>query len=175
MDYIDSGGGRIRGTDSWNDPGVWGALALASQAGKTLMNLEGAPEGEWLAKFGLSLTMWTCEIRSIHNFYHGQVIRDSLKDILSGPKRIPPKVGDWDGEPGYLEWNAIMRNEFDNTNELIELLRGGGMELVAHAVDQRYEDTFLLGPDLIGQLEQKVDIMREHWLDVQEWLASPHK
>lgn len=175
MDYIDLHGGRYTGTETWEDEGFWKALALARNAGSALMNLDSAPEGEWLGKVGRSLSMWTCEMRSIHNFYHAQLIRDKYSDILNGPIRIPPKVANWDGDPGYQEWNAIMRNEFDNTNELIKLLREGGMELVAHAVDSRYEDTFLLGPDLIGQLERKVDIMRKHWLDVQDYLASPHK
>ena len=155
MDYIDASGGRMNGTETWEDPAFWQALAVAREAGATLMNLKDAPEGEWLGKVGRSLSMWTCEIRSIHNTYHGQLIRDKYKDILSGPKRIPAKVAIWEGDPGNLEWNAIMRNEFDNANELLKLLRGGGMELVAHAVDQRYEDTFLLGPDLIGPVGEE--------------------
>ena len=68
-----------------------------------------------------------------------------------------------------------MRDEFDNTNELIALLESGGIELVASARDPRYEDTFLMGPDLIGQLRKKADLMRAHWLDVQDYLAPPHK
>jgi hypothetical protein len=139
------------------------------------MNLKGAPEGDWLKKVGCSLSMFAGEMRSIHNIYHGQLIRDKYADILNGPKKVPAKVASWDGDPGYLEWNEIMRNEFDNTNEMIALLEVGGMELVAHADDPRYEDTFLLGPDLSGQLKKKALIMREHWLDVQDYLASPHK
>jgi hypothetical protein len=41
--------------------------------------------------------------------------------------------------------------------------------------DPRYEDTFVFGPDLTGNLKRKVEIMRDHWLDVQKYLASPHK
>ena len=175
MDYIDATGSRMGGTETWEHPPMWRAWAVAREAGAMLMNLKGAPEGEWLGKIGRSLSMWTCQARSLHNFYHAQLIRDKYKEILNGPKRIPAKVAIWEGDPGNLEWNAIMRNEFDNANELIKFLRDGGMELVAHAVDQRYEDTFLLGPDLIGQLEKKVKIMREHWLDVQDYLAPPHK
>jgi hypothetical protein len=46
---------------------------------------------------------------------------------------------------------------------------------VAKAATARYEDTFLLGPDLIAQLKRKMKIMRAHWLDVQDYLAPPHK
>ena len=68
-----------------------------------------------------------------------------------------------------------MRDEFDNTNKLIRLLRDGGLELVVRATEPRHEDTFLLGPDFAEQLLRKVKIMREHWLDVQDYLTPPHK
>ena len=67
------------------------------------------------------------------------------------------------------------RARASHANELIELLANGGLELVAMAEDPRYEDTFLLGPGLPEQLKSKVRIMREHWLDVQDYLAPPHK
>jgi hypothetical protein len=175
MDYIDFHGSRMTGTLSWNDRGLRRALSLAVRAGRVLESLENAPGGEFLGNLGLSARMWASEVRSIHNFYHGQLIRDKYKDILEGPKRIPAKVGTWDGEPGNLEWNEIMRDELDNTNELIAMLENGGLQLVARAGDPRYEDTFLLGPDLVDQLKKKAVIMRRHWLDVQDYLASPHK
>jgi len=175
MDYIDLHGGRISGPASWDDRGLGRALSTARSAARTLENLENAPEEEWLDKIALALKMWASEVRSINNFYHAQRIRDKYAEILAGQPRIPEKVADWDGDPGYLEWIEIMRDEFDNTNELVSMLESGGIELVARAKDPRYEDTFLLGPDLIGQLKKKARIMREHWLDVQKYLAPPHK
>ncbi len=175
MDYIDFHGGRMSATTNWDDPALRRALAMADRAGATLQHLEGAPEGEFLRKMGLSVRMWAHEVRSIHNFFHAQLLRDKYADILNGPKRLPAKVASWEGDPGNLEWNAIMRDELDNTHELIALLEAGGLELVARAKDPRYEDTFLMGPDLVGQLRQKTKIMREHWLDVQDYLAPPHK
>ncbi|MEA1996800.1 MAG: hypothetical protein U9N45_04150, partial [Gemmatimonadota bacterium] len=130
---------------------------------------------KWLKDVGLSLRMWASEVRSIHNFYHAQLIRDRNAEVLAGEPRIPAKVATWEGHPDILPWNEIMRDEFDNANELIEMLENGGMKLVAHASDPRYEDTFLMGPDFVGQLRQKVKIMREHWLDVEKYLATPHK
>jgi hypothetical protein len=175
MDYIDVAGSRMSGTETWDNADFWNALEMGRHAGSVFMSLEDAPQGAWLNKVGLSLSMWASEMRSINNFYHGQLIRDKYKEILEGPKRIPEKVANWDGDPGFLEWNGIMRNELDNANELLKLLRDGGMEMVAHAKDPRYEDTFLLGPDLIAHVEKKVRIMRDHWLDVQDYLAPPFK
>ncbi|MFH1071159.1 MAG: hypothetical protein V1794_16185 [Candidatus Glassbacteria bacterium] len=175
MDYIDFHGSRMQGTTSWDDRGLRRALSLAVRAGRTLENLDGAPEGPWLGKVGLALRMWASEVRSIHNFYHAQLIRDQYADRLAGAPRVPPKVESWDGEPGNFQWNEIMRDELDNTNELIAMLEAGGLELVGRAKDKKHEDTFLIGPDLVDQLRQKVKIMREHWLDVQGYIATPHK
>ena len=175
MDYIDLHGGRMDGTAAWNDRGLRRALSLARSAAAKLVDLEGAPEKEFLRNLSLSLKMWASEVRSIHNFYHAQVIRDLNADILAGEPRVPRKVADWDGEEGNLQWNEIMRDEFDNTNELIALLEDGGIDLVAHADDPRYEDTFLIGGNLIEQLRKKTAVMRVHWLDIQNYLAPPHK
>jgi len=175
MDYIDLHGGRMHGTANWNDPGVSRVLSLARSAARGLDGLEGAPEGEFLSKLSLSVRMWASEFRSIHNFFHAQRIRDTHAEVLAGEKLVHEKVGNWFGDKGNLEWNEIMRDEFDNTNELIALLEKGGAELVACAKDPAGEDTFLMGPDLIGQLRKKTAIMREHWLDIEPYLAPPHK
>ena len=94
--------------------------------------------------------------------------------MAKGP-RAPSKQSTWTGDSDYLEWNSIQRDEFDNTNELISLLQNGGMELVAHSESNRYEDTFLPGPDLIDALHEKARLMELHWLDVGEYLTSPLK
>ncbi len=175
MDYIDLHGGRMHGTANWKDSGVSRVLSLVRSAARALDGLEGAPEGEFLRKLSLSVRMWASEVRSIHNFYHGQMIRDTHAEVLAGEPKVHEKVGNWFGDKGNLEWNEIMRDEFDNTNELIALLEDGGLELVACSKDPAFEDTFLMGPDLIGQLRKKVAIMRAHWLDVEDYLAPPHK
>ena len=68
-----------------------------------------------------------------------------------------------------------MRDELDNTLELIDLLENGGMDLINHANDQKVEDTFLLGSDLIEQLKQKRKIMLDHWLDGEDYMTIPFK
>ncbi|MCE5272439.1 hypothetical protein LLH00_14265, partial [bacterium] len=119
MDYIDFHGGRMTGTVDWEAPGLHRALGMAGNAGRSLCALDGAPEARFLRNLGLAIQMWAHEVRSIHNFYHAQVLRDKYKEILSGPKRVPSKDDSWDGDPGNLEWNAIMRDELDNTTEMI--------------------------------------------------------
>jgi hypothetical protein len=69
----------------------------------------------------------------------------------------------------------MQRDEFDNTNQLIALLKRGGLEYLARAPDARHEDTFLLGPDVIDALQRKADLMREHWLDADKYVTPGPK
>ena len=55
------------------------------------------------------------------------------------------------------------------------LLQNGGLDHFGHCKSQRYEDTFVMGPDVVDALKQKTRIMRAHWLDVQQYLTSPDK
>jgi hypothetical protein len=64
------------------------------------------------------------------------------------------------GQKVAESYGEIQRDEFDNTNELIGLLENGGLDLVARARDARSEDTFVIGPDVVGALRQKAQLMR---------------
>ena len=174
-DYIDLHGSRMSGPPAWSDPGLRGALAAAERAAALFERAAPAPEARWFRQLALGLRLWAGEVRSMHNFYFAQLLRDRRKDVLAGKPRIPEKVPTWTGDPDYLQWNEIQRAELDNTNALIAILEAGGPSLVAHAADARHEDTFLLGPETAAALRRKADLMRAHWLDVQRYLAAPHK
>lgn len=174
-DYIDLHGSRFTGPGRWDDPGLRSALTDATTAARILESAKGAPEQKWFNQLGTSLKMWASEVRSIHNFYFAQLLRDRNEKALAGDPKIPDKLVTWTGDRDFIEWNNIQRDEFDNTNELIALLQNGGLPYLAHASIGKYEDTFFLGPDPIGALKRKAEIMRKHWLDVQDYLASPLK
>jgi hypothetical protein len=174
-DYIDLHGGRFTGPAAWNDAGLRSALSAAARAAGLFERAAPAPEEQWFRRLALGLRLWAGEVRSIHNFYFGQLLRDRQKELLAGQPRIPAKVATWTGDPDYLQWNEIQRDELDNATALVAVVEKGGPALVAHAVDARHEDTFLLGPDLASALRRKAELMRAHWLDVQQYLASPHK
>ena len=53
--------------------------------------------------------------------------------------------------------------------------RTGEWDLINHANDQKREDTFLLGSDLIEQLKQKRKIMLDHWLNGEDYMTIPFK
>jgi hypothetical protein len=51
------------------------------------------------------------------------------------------------------------------------MLEHGGLYLIAHANESRNEDSFLYGPDLIGAIHKKIDLMMDHWLDGQRYMV----
>jgi hypothetical protein len=173
QDYIDIHGSRISGPGSWRDLVLGQSLAAALEAAQLLADIADAPEQNWLKQMGIGLRMWSSEVRSIDNFYFAQLIRDRHAKELSGPPLRPTKAATLTGDPDYLLWNEIQRAEYDNTAELLSLVRIGGIEMMARARRASYEDVFLLGPDLADALESKRRIMRQHWLDVQNYLTSP--
>jgi hypothetical protein len=172
QDYIDLHGGRAR---PFNVHAVGGVIGRLSEVSIALEDLPQAPEQELFARSAKSLRIYCCFIRSGGNFYAAQMIRDRNKEKLSQISPRPPKEANWTGDPDLTQFNEIMRDELDNAQDLIGLLENGGMELISYAKDPSEEDTFLLGPGLIDQLRAKRLIMRRHWLDIQNHLATPHK
>lgn len=151
------------------------SLARVRRAAAGIESCADGLEGVRLRRVAGSLRVWAGIQRSCRNFFFGQQIRDRNREALAGPPRIPPKAGSWDGHPDILPWNELMRDEFDNAQEMIRVLESGGPDLLARSVSPRDEDSFLLGPDVIGALRKKCKVMRAHWLDVESYLAPPHK
>ncbi len=96
--------------------------------------------------------------------------------LLPTPRVRMPKVSSWTGDPDLLQINEIMRDELDNTDTFIDILaRPHARRQLALAKTRNLEDTFLLGPNFPDTLKQKRQIMRRHWLDAAQYMASPHK
>jgi hypothetical protein len=91
-----------------------------------------------------------------------------------------PRGGMWvlgekpEGDPERLRVYQLVRDELDNSLELIGLLESGGSEVIATAATPEDEDTFILGPDLAGQLRKKRAIMLAHWREFDEVFIPPH-
>jgi hypothetical protein len=136
---------------------------------------DNAPEKEFIQNMVKALKIHSSIFRSIGNFAEAQAIRDRNAETLAMAPHRPNKIPTWDGDSDFLPFITVMRDEMDNTQELIDVLEDGGMDFIAHADDPKYEDTFLLGPDLIEQLKLKREIMLKHWTDIEGYLASPFK
>ncbi|KPL01756.1 MAG: hypothetical protein AMK75_03985 [Planctomycetes bacterium SM23_65] len=177
-DYIDLHGGRMQlgAQDARGIPAFERALEMLRGVAGTLEDAKDGPEGRWLFKAATGVRVYVHLIRSMVNFYFGQKIRDRhAAELAREQPVVPEKVGSWEGEGEILAWNERMRDEFDNASELIALLEERGLDQLCHARDTRHQDTFVLGPDVLGDLKKKVRIMRDHWLDVERYLAPPHK
>jgi hypothetical protein len=136
-------------------------------------NIKNAPEQKFLNDFAKSLHIYCCVVRSYGNFNDAQLIRNRNMEILAGQVHRPSKTSTRTGDKDLQDFNSIMRNEFDNAQELIDLLENGGMDLVVHAKAPFSEDTFLLGADLIEQLKLKRKVMLAHWRDIEGYLTTP--
>jgi hypothetical protein len=134
-----------------------------------------APKKEFISKMATSLRIIASIMRSCGNFSEAQEIRERNQEKLNGPIHFPSKVPTFTGDPDFIRFNEIARDELDNTQELIDILENGGMDLLNYTKDAKYEDRFVLGPDLIKQLKKKRKIMLDHWRDVEDYLASPFK
>ena len=174
MDYMDLHGGRSTIQPGVVDNYVRRILRVADK----LDALKTAGSNPVLfQRMGTALRIHASIMRSCNNFAAAQAIRDRNRDSIYGqPSGLPPgKEFDWSGHPDFMPFNNIMRDELDNTVTLIQVLENGGLERVIRSKDARYEDHFILGPDLLNQLRLKRTIMLRHWQDVQLFLHSPLK
>jgi hypothetical protein len=172
-DYADVHGGRIVGR--WEDAAYPRFTAAALQAAALFEETRDAPEQRWFSQTALSIRMWVSAMQSVRNFVHAQRIRDARQKELAAPPHPHFKQAGSAGDADYFRWYQILRDELDNTAELIRLLDSGGLTHFAHARDPRDEDTFLFGPDVVPTLAEKRRLMRVHWLDAQKYFAPPLK
>jgi hypothetical protein len=135
-----------------------------------------APKKAFFAKMATSIRISASIIRSCGNFADAQAIRDRNQEKLSAAPHFPSKVPTFTGDPDFIPFMNVARDELDNTAELINLLqKRGGLDLITYAKDPLYEDRFVLGPDLVQQLKKKRKVMLDHWTDIEGYLASPFK
>jgi hypothetical protein len=172
MDYMDIHGGKATIT-----PGV--VETYSQKVGPVVQQLKSISGignySNLLKDLGTALDMYRSIMLSCGYFAAAQEIRDRNVEAFSKPWESRPKIASWEGHPDFIPFNEIMRKELDNTLSLIEILESGGLKQLIRATHPRYEDSFLLGPDVLNQLKRKRKIMLDHWTDVEQFLYSPHK
>jgi len=95
-------------------------------------------------------------------------------------EQVQPRDGMWElgerheGDPQRAQVYRILRDELDNTLDLIDLLGEGAEDVLVMAGKPEDEDTFLLGPGLVDQLSRKREIMLAHWADFDRLFLPPH-
>jgi len=172
MDYLDFHGGRW--TTSPDSVKVY-VKKLKQVAIKLEAIVASAPKNDFIKKMAVALRVHASLIQSCGNFTGAQQIRDNNSAKLNGPIHRPDKKPTWTGDTDLQKFNAIMRDELDNTWELIDVLQRGGTDILCLAKDDFHEDCFLLNPDIIGQLKKKRKIMLDHWRDIEDYMTTPFK
>jgi hypothetical protein len=178
-DYLDVHGGSWTGylPSEGTDPRVEamkGARVRLEKACGILERVGAAREG-FVGRMALGLRMYCSFMRSAGNFYAAGVIRKRNPALRDRVAQVRDKQASWGGDSDLMLLNEIQRDEFNNVEELIEMLGNGGLELIVRAEKAEDEDVFLLGPELMEQLAAKRRLMRAHWLDAQGILAPPMK
>jgi hypothetical protein len=102
--------------------------------------------------------------------YRNALYAVQYQDILDRTDYTQPpqevNIYPQDGDQLLREIQIVTRHDVDNTQELIQLLSATKEVLILTAPTPEEEDIFLLGPNLIEQLQQKIDITLKHQWDV---------
>jgi hypothetical protein len=181
LDYIDVHGTRHVPewmTQDTQDPRVWAINLVRSRLTAAAARLESfgdLPGGGAWVRMAAAVRLYANLLRSCGNFFAVQIIRDRNALRFENGPRLPAARATDTGHPDLQLLNELMRDELDNAEETIALLRRHGLDIINHAEGAGDEDTFLLGPDIIEQIERKTTIMRTHWLDAEDYFASPNK
>jgi len=85
----------------------------------------------------------------------------------------PEAPADPKGSPGLFYLYRALRWELDNTNELIQILTASPVPIIPAAADKSQEGAFLYGPDVLQNLEKKVEIMLRHWREAEDGYYRP--
>lgn len=181
LDYIDVHGTRL--TPEWLtmdsvDPRVWPIQTLRARLGSVADKLErlgNVPNAAFWTRMAAGVRLFANVLRSCGNFFAVQLIRDRNADQFNGSIGLSKVQANPSGHPDLILLNDLMRDELDNAAECVDMLNREGLDLISHAKVPDDEDTFLLGPDILDQLERKQQIMRVHWVDAQDYLFTPNK
>lgn len=170
LDYADSHGVRIRQAQY-----VRQAIAMQIAAAKKFEALAAAPQGEWFKRLAMALRLRASIFRSCDNFNRAQQFREKYHAQLHAEPHVPDKQATNTGEEGNLEWNSIQLDELENAETLLGLLQGGGLEQISRSAPGQEENMFRLPNDLVASVKKKIDVMRKHWRDVEQYMAPPLK
>jgi hypothetical protein len=102
--------------------------------------------------------------------YQAQLDRARQLGLKPDPNPVAGTQSGWDRQ--LLMETA--RAEIDNTALLMKLLEGTSVPVLDLAASTEEEDIRVLGPDLIEQLQKKINIMNSHWEDYKRIFTTPN-
>jgi hypothetical protein len=113
-----------------------------------------------------------CLLNSADNMVAYQAHLDRIRELDLKPEYNPPlgAQSDW----ARADMMEIARKEIDNTVRLMQLIRESDEPIIDTAPTPEEEYVMRLGPDLINQLQRKIDIMNAHWRDYDRIFTVPN-
>lgn len=180
MDYLEGHGGRrasgMAGDEGW--PRMKAAETVCGRLGgisSRLQRFDRSGDSKVFHDMGLGVGIYASLLRSIHNASSMQVVRDRNAEALAATQPVVQPLLSGKGDSELHIANEFIRDEMDNTRELIALLEKGGLDMLAHAPTAELEDSFWLGPDVLEQLKLKLRIMQAHARDGELFFVTPNK
>jgi hypothetical protein len=123
---------------------------------------------EQMKKILLKLRLYRCVIRNANNVVSFQEILDRT-DYSVEPKDTSPAIRE-QGDIRYFKVNQILRNEVDNTLEIISILKEDLSTIIT--VDVKFKSVMNYGSDIIDDLKKKITIMENHRRDFERLYKS---
>lgn len=118
----------------------------------------------------LRLKFYICVVRNANHVCGFQTILDRT-DYNEKPVDKTPIIRE-QGDIRYFKVNQIIRNEIDNTLEMIALLEQAQEPILQLADSEDFESVMIFGPDIINDLKKKITIMENHRRDFERLYKS---
>ena len=111
----------------------------------------------------LKLKLYRCIICNANNVCRFQTILDRT-DYSTPPMDRTPVIAE-QGDIRLFRINEILREEIDNTLEILSLLEQAEQPILQTAPSQEFECVMIYGPDIADLLQKKITIMENHRRD----------
>ena len=116
----------------------------------------------------LKIRLYRCVVRNAFNVVNFQNILDRT-DYSVAPVDTSPCIGE-QGDIRYFKVNQLIRNEVDNTLEIISIIRKDPS--VIRTTDVRFKSILCYGDDIIDELKKKITVMENHRRDFERLYKS---
>lgn len=151
------------------------AIALFNEASEIIKDIAGSAPESSKEKLNLAsdrLKLLSCFMKNAMNAIRFQHIIDT-----TDYERVPEISPEWplEAEKNLLLFEEITRAEIDNTNHIIDLIKGREKIMMSIAPTHELEDIFLLSPQIVSQLKIKTDTMLNHMLDGKRLYITHNK
>jgi hypothetical protein len=122
--------------------------------------------------YGRRLEAVICLLHSADHMVAYQAQLDRVNALGIKPEANPPLGAEssWD----RTDMMRLAREEIDNTVRLKRLIESTPEPILDLAPVREEETIMRLGPDLVGQLQRKIDIMNSRWKDYDRLFTVPN-